>query len=356
MKKKIIITIIALVAIGAGVFGCIRYNQIRVAQKQEAYEAEQAAKEAEQAALKAEQDRLEKEALIEEYKSEARTYYDTHTKDFIFEPDMTRERFTDEYVTLRQAGSTGDEAIESIRNGIWAVTYFENPENVYVNVEEAKYFENPHAEEELGVRLYGEEVSVYGIAEKYNEQTELKDVMYIFTEEVEQMGYIPSAEGETITEIPTETKEVVSSISNFVDQETDAMVQRKKAAEEEAERLRKEAEAQAKAQEEAKQQASSEVPKGYEDRTVPYKEGVLVDGFGESHPDLGAYNGDGYYGNGYWVTKHDGKIAVCTSKETYDFIREEMDNIPTEEDYKNWVQEHPGNEGTEFIYGTNPNG
>ncbi len=354
MKKKIIITIIALVAIGAGVFGCIRYNQIRVAQKQEAYEAEQAAKEAEQAALKAEQDRLEKEALIEEYKSEARTYYDTHTKDFIFEPDMTRERFTDEYVTLRQAGSTGDEAIESIRNGIWAVTYFENPENVYVNVEEAKYFENPHAEEELGVRLYGEEVSVYGIAEKYNEQTELKDVMYIFTEEVEQMGYIPSAEGETITEIPTETKEVVSSISNFVDQETDAMVQRKKAAEEEAERLRKEAEAQAKAQEEAKQQASSEVPKGYEDRTVPYKEGVLVDGFGESHPDLGAYNGDGYYGNGYWVTKLEGKISVCTSKEDYDWMRENIDKIPTEEDYRNWVIEHADPPMPELDVNPNP--
>ncbi|MCR4728018.1 MAG: cell envelope integrity protein TolA, partial [Lachnospiraceae bacterium] len=325
---------------------CIRYNQIRAAQKQEAYAAEQAAKEAEQ-------ERLEKETLIEEYKAEARTYYDAHTKDFIFEPDMTRERFTDEYVTLRQAGSTGDEAIESIRKGIWAVTYFENPENVYVNVEEAKYFENPHAEEELGVRFYGDEVSVYGIAEKYNEQTELKDVMYIFTEEIEQMGYIPSADGETITEIPTETKEVVSSISNFVDQETDAMIQRKKAAEEEAERLRKEAEAQAKAQEEAKQQASQGENKGYKDRTVPYKEGTLVDADGKSYPDLGAYNGDGYYGNGYWVTKLEGKTFVC-NKEDYDWMRENIDKIPTEEDYRNWVLEHADPPMPELDVNPNP--
>lgn len=289
MKKKIIIAIIVLVAIGSGVFGGIRYNQIRVAQKLEAYEAEQAAKEAEQAALKVEQERLEKEALIEEYKAEARTYYDAHTKDFIFEPDMTRERFTDEYVTLRQAGSTGDEAIESIRNAYWAVTYFENPEIIYCSNEDwADYFETPTSEESLGSFGYCEEVEAIGLAEKYNEETELKDVMYVIPKEV----------GEDIQ------KNVVSSISNFVAEKTPQMLEREKA-------LAEQKEAEEKAKEEMQANASgdsstSQVPAALADRTVPYKPGSITDYATGRTYNIGADVGDGYYGGGAYVG-HDTK-------------------------------------------------
>ena len=300
MKKKIIISVVILALIGGSVFGGVKYNQHL---KEKAHLEEQARAEAEKQALeeRAKLEAAEQAQLIGTYKAEARTYYDAHTKDFIFEPDMTRERFTDEYVTLRQAGSTGDEAIESIRNAYWAVTYFENPETVYCSKEDwADYFETPTSEESLGSFGYCEEVETIGLAEKYNKETELKDVMYVIPKEVGEDTH----------------RNVVSSISNFVEEKTPQMIEREKA-------LAEQKEAEKKAKEEIQANASgdsstSQVPAALADRTVPYKPGAITDYATGRTYNIGADVGDGYYGGGAYVG-HDTKgNAYIVDKEGYE--------------------------------------
>ena len=269
------------------------------------------------------------------YKAEAREYYDEHERDFMYamksRVKLTEEAFVDEYTELRENGVEQEEAIKEIRNKYWTVTFFEDPSTQYCCTEEwAAYYENPTDIEDIGSFGYCEEVEAIGIAEKYNEETELKDVMYVITRE--------NADGAQIY--------VVSSVSNFVEEKTEQMIERENAlAEEEAQRAADEAaidELLAKLNEDPS--SWNDVPPELSDRTVPYKPGTITDYATGRTYKIGADVGDGYYGGGAYVGHDNEGNAYIVDKLGYE------EYLQVIEDNKTAVR-YPGDPDSQHLAG-----
>ena len=316
MNKKIIISIIIFVLIGGGAFGAVKYNQnIKEKARIEAEKEEQARIEAE---------KEEQAKKVGTYKAEAHAYYDEHKKDFIFEPDMTREKFTDDYVALRQADKTSDEAIESIRSAYWVVTYLENEESVYVSVEDgADFYDSPVAEEAKGTFDYCSEQKTIGVVEKYNEQKQMKEVMYLFTwDEAEDIGYVEDENYEP----KTIHVNAVSNIANFTTEITEQMQARLDAQKEETIEIHSIAD---RAKLDGKYHPDGTAESQDPAREVPFVAGTMIDLNTGRDLGLGGYNGDGYYGNNCWVSETKGHYIIARNKLDYEECQQVIRDFAT---------------------------